>query len=178
MPECVNCNTEDFPVRVLPDGALHPDDLASIRKSNRARVEAQREEGRQKALHHFSTWHGTKAHVPEDVPGESRPLHGAVAQIFEGDLPAPEKRLRHFACFIEDDPEYKCVGWSADIVSVTPNEGGWAATVYVRPELANPDRMLLYTPYNTVEKWQIAPDGTATALDVQAGEGYPFVFAD
>ena len=116
---CVNCDRQDIPVKLLPDGTLH-----------------------------------------------------TVAQVFDGELPAPDERLRQFSKYIDGQPVVKCVGWSVKVVSVTANENGWEATVHVRPELASEKGGPVFTHAHTVEKWQIAADGPATVLDVREGNGF------
>lgn len=173
--QCVNCGREKIEVRTLPDGTLHPETIAA-----RAAVQQQLiEEQRQEALERFNTWHGTQGFMPDSVPAASHDLYKAVAQAFDSDPPPPEQRLVYFATFIEGEPQYKCVGWSVDVVSIAPNQNGWEATVHVRPQLAQKEGGgVLYTPGATIEKWQIAQDGTATVLDVQFGSGRGVIFID
>lgn len=174
--ECVDCQEQVIPLTAegLPDqaAAAAADARAKQIKHRRA------EEVRQRALQRFNTWRGTQGHVPENLPDDARPLYGAVAQIFGSDLPVPEDRAREFAPFIEGKPEHKCVGWSVKVMSVTPAENGWEATVSVRPELAAEDGGAYFTSQTTVEKWHIADDGTATVLDVQPGAGLGLLMRD
>lgn len=174
--ECVNCAKTI--ITTTADGRLDPASVEAANSEAKRMQEAYLEEGRQRALKKFNTWHGAQAHVPKNVPHEARALYGAVAQIFGTDLPAPEGRLREFAMFIEGQPEYKCVGWAVGIVSVIANENGWEATVNVSPELAKEGAGVLFTPLNTIERWQIAADGTATVIDVRKGDGPGFVVSD
>lgn len=168
---CVNCDGEAIPIVVLPDGTLHPDTVAR-QDALKQKREARMEEVSQKARERFHSWEGTKAFVPDYVPAEARGLHNVVAQIFDADLSAPDERLRQFSKYIDGQPIFKCVGWSVKVVSVTPNENGWEATVHVRPELAKESGGRVFTPAHTIEKWQIAADGTPTVLDVREGNGF------
>lgn len=136
-----------------------------------SRRQAYAEKARQRALERYNTWHGTQLY--------GRGADDPVARAFNSDPPPPEQRLVYFAPFIDGEPQYKCVGWSVNAVSVTTSENGWEAMVHVRPQLAQREGGgVLYTPGATIETWQIAADGTATVLDVQFGSGRGVIFGD
>lgn len=176
--DCVDCGTTKIPILRTPDPAVNLASIEVARAKGEQIQQGYMEEARQRALERYNTWHGTQTQVPESVDREQRELFDAVARIFDRDVPAPEGRLKEFARYLGDEPEFKVFGWRVGILSVTPNDNGWLATVRVRPRLTYKDRERpVFTPRATLETWQIAEDGTAAVVDVR-GEGAHFITVD
>lgn len=137
------------------------------------------EEAARRALDRYNTWQGTSAALSQGALIESREGYETVLRVFNADPPAPQGRLREFSGYVGENPEYKVVAWGVRIDSVTPDgRGGWKATVRVGATLATLRGGVPFTPYETLETWQIDNDGSAKALDVRPGDKPHFLIVD
>lgn len=167
----------ETPAATVPDRTV-TEELQDARGGAERRRRAYEEEAR-RALDRYNTWQGTSTALSQGALIKSREGYETVLRVFNADPPAPQGRLREFSGYVEENAEYKVVAWRVGIESVTPDgRGGWKATVRVGATLAALRGGIPFTPYETLETWQIGKDGTAKALDVRAGDKPHFLIVD
>jgi hypothetical protein len=158
--DCPSCwNEELIPITGDPEvDALAREAVLARAKT---RLQALLEEQHRKHVEMMKIWQGTKVVV---VPDGARPetdqaTYETIAAVLSADPVAPSARSEIFANYLNDASEFKCVGWKAAIMAITPRDDGWEATIHIRPHLERERGGIVFTPHVSIETWRLSDRG-------------------
>jgi hypothetical protein len=162
-PACVGCDDDAGMTWIPRTGDPEVDEAIArvARERIRQNLRAKRDLERLQRLEEVKVWRGTEALISTkaQVTDVSRPYFEVAVNAFNADQASPAERRSLFAPYFDESSEIQCVGWTAAVVAVEPNEHGFEVTVNVRPKLFR-GTGARFTPQLSVETWQLTEDGT------------------
>jgi hypothetical protein len=106
-------------------------------------------------------WTGTQLTYCAAVPN-------TVLKAFQDDPPSPEVRRIQCGRFLAPNAKPRCVGWTANVESVTPDGDGWNVGLTVSPRIDG----IWYTNAKTVETWHVSAKGGARCDQCEFGGAF------
>jgi hypothetical protein len=82
-------------------------------------------------------------------------------------LAAVDARNAEFAWCLNPQGRIRCVGYTAVVQSVTPNESGWEAILEMYPRIMSNVAGVVTTRDKCIETWQISKDGSVQYVKLE-----------
>lgn len=105
----------------------------------------------------YNSWRGTKVNFGDPINGANDP-HVRIARKLET-LATPDERKNIFAEGFGPEPEIKCIGWRAGLISSKQVEDGWVLEMKFTPDLWRKKGGAPFTWRHSLETWHFPNQG-------------------